>query len=327
MGNRSSHSTQHKQEIMVTVNDIEMMYDRQLPSWQLVGDNYAALEKMMVREMVVNGCNMVIQYNPCRSTSVTANINKSHERPCFLCDHNLPTEQLRISLWDKYQVLVNPYPLFKHHYTIASTIHTPQRIAGRVNDMLQMSKCFAPYTLFYNGPYSGASAPMHMHFQASEEGYMPIEKQWKTNPRHEVMRCNNTHLSYIEGLLRPIFVIEGADIEEIERLFNTLYKVLFQLPHNKDCEEPMMNLMLRWEENHYIMLIFPRSKHRPDCYYANDATRLLISPGSVEMGGIFVTIDNHDFATLTPENVIQIYREVTPSQEDIYHIINTLSAL
>ncbi len=306
---------------MVTTNDIEMMYDRQLPSWQLAGDNYTALDRMLVRKVIVNDCDMIIQFNPCRTTSVTANINKSHERPCFLCNENLPAEQLRMPLEINYQILVNPYPLFKHHYTIASTIHTPQRISGRVSDMLRLSKCFAPYTLFYNGPYSGASAPMHMHFQMAEEGYMPVEKQWKHATRHEVMKCNHSYLGYIEELLRPIFVIEGETMEEIEVLFDRVYKALSQLSFNKECDEPMMNLFARWEDNHYVLLIFPRSQHRPDCYYANDNTRHLISPGSVEMGGVFITINEHDYTTLSPEIISQIYSEVTPSQEDILNLL------
>ena len=302
---------------MITARDIELLYNEQLPAWQLARDNYAALDKMLVRQVDVEGCNVAIQFNPCRTSSVTTNINKCHEKPCFLCNDNLPQEQLRLSLWNEYRVLVNPYPLFKHHFTIAATAHTPQRIAGRMGHMLQMAACFAPYTIFYNGPYSGASAPMHMHFQAAEGGFMPIERQWKEATRKEIAQCGEGCMFLLSGLLRPIVAIEGKNITDIESLFDTLYQSLGQLPVNQSCDEPMMNILARYEEGRYIVWVFPRAKHRPDCYYATGCERLLVSPGSVEMGGVFITVREEDYNAMSPETIHNIYSQVTPSQEEL----------
>jgi len=54
-----------------------------------------------------------------------------------------------------------------------------QRIAGRLGDMLDLAYNIDEYTIFYNGPKCGASAPDHAHFQAGSKGFLPIEKEWK----------------------------------------------------------------------------------------------------------------------------------------------------
>jgi hypothetical protein len=34
--------------------------------------------------------------------------------------------------------------------------------------------------IFYNGPQCGASAPDHLHFQAGNRGFLPIERDLQT---------------------------------------------------------------------------------------------------------------------------------------------------
>lgn len=306
---------------MIKSTDIENLFNEQLPQWQLARDNYEALNNMRVRHVDIDGCNISIQYNPSRKISVTTNINHCNERPCFLCGDNLPSEQYHIFLWYEYLILVNPYPLFNHHFTIAVTKHIPQRIHERIGHMLQMAESLAPYTIFYNGPHSGASAPMHMHFQAAEGGYMPIEKQWIDAIDKVICNYGDARIGISTTLHRPIFAIEGKKIEEIEVLFAKLYRALKQLPVNQSCEEPMMNILARYENGQYILLVFARAKHRPDCYYATGDEQYIISPGSVEMGGVFITIREEDFTRLTPEIICNIYKQITPSQEDIENVI------
>lgn len=310
---------------MITSTQIEQLFDEQLHTWELARCNYAALDNIMVRHITVDNCDVTIQFNPCRVTSATTNIKTCNERPCFLCDAHLPQEQLRIPLSNEYQVLVNPYPIFRHHFTISSLSHTPQRIGDRVGYMLSLVQSCSPYTIFYNGPYSGASAPMHMHFQAAESGIMPIEWQWKVAPRSEITRYGSSCMYNIENMKRAIIAIEGERIDELEKLFERLYKSMSQLSINKECEEPMMNIIARYEEGRYILLVFPRAKHRPDCYYASGSSQHLISPGSVEMGGLFITVREEDFTTLTSHIISDIYQEISLSQADIHRVLSHIN--
>lgn len=288
---------------------------KQLDSWEMARLNYEALDNINVRALRCDAAEFTIQHNPKRITSVTATVPTNYGDGCFLCDVNLPKEQLRMPILNgKYQILVNPYPIFSHHFTIPCTEHTPQSIENRISDMLQIAKDYAPYTVFYNGAHCGASAPMHMHFQMVSGGLMPIEQAWKKAEKKRLKDVNGGgELSILNGLHRPVFLITSYDNWATKTLFEDVYDALTTNPG----EEPMMNIIVRYENAQWIVLIIPRSKHRPDCYYANDESQRLISPASVEMGGLFITPREEDFKNLTIDEIQKIYNEVTPSNEEI----------
>jgi SpoIID/LytB domain protein len=57
-------------------------------------------------------------------------------------------------------------------------------------------------------------------------------------------------------------------------------------PPDEDGQEAKFNLLL-WKEGHlYYTVVFPRSKHRPDCYFAEGSEQMLISPGALDEGKI-----------------------------------------
>lgn len=295
---------------------------KQLASWEMARLNYEALGKANVRKLSCNNIEFAIQHNPKRITSVTASAPTNYEDGCFLCNENLPQEQLRMPiLGGKYQILVNPYPIFGQHFTIPTTTHTPQSIDGRINDMLQIAEDYAPYTIFYNGARCGASAPMHMHFQMVEGGLLPIEQEWKS-AKERVLRqeVGAGKLSLLNNMQRPAFLITSHDKWSAKMLCEELCNALPSQPG----EEPMMNIIARYENAQYVVLVLPRTKHRPDCYYATDMSQRLISPASVEMGGLFITPREEDFANLTIEEICNIYNEVAPSNEEIDNIARQL---
>jgi hypothetical protein len=220
-----------------------------------------------------------------------------------------------------YQILVNPYPFFKHHYTIPSLIHTPQSIEGRILDMLKIAKEYAPYTIFYNGAHCGASAPMHMHFQMVEGGLMPIEQEWRSCEERVLNETMlNGKLSLLTSLHRPAFLITSYDECGAKTLFEELFNALPAI-HG---EEPMINIIVRYEESQWIILVFPRAKHRPDCYHATGENHCLISPATVEMGGLFITPRQEDFEKITAQDIMNIYREVAPTTDEIENIARQL---
>ena len=56
--------------------------------------------------------------------------------------------------------------------------------------------------------------------------------------------------------------------------------------------------------------MIPRSKHRPECYSAEDESQRLISPGALDMAGVVVTVRPEDFEQMTAEEINQIISEV-----------------
>ena len=169
MGTGSQNTTKQTGLMRRTLQEeVLRMLDRQKKEWGLAARNYEVLDHVLIRELSLGDALVRVQYNPARSVSTTAKVDKDavKQRPCFLCPDHLPSEQLRLPFGDRYLILCNPYPIFRHHLTIPACEHTPQRIQSRLADMLELSRQLPDFTLFYNGPRCGASAPDHFHFQA-----------------------------------------------------------------------------------------------------------------------------------------------------------------
>ena len=307
---------------MITATDIDRLFDDQLARWELAQNNYDNLHNAITRQLCEGDSGVWGQHNAGGITSLSsmAIANKDSMRPCFLCEQNLPPEQLRLDFNDEFRVLVNPYPIFQRHFTLPSTHHTPQRIASRIATMLDMAQQLTPYTIFYNGPRCGASAPMHMHFQAAQKGVIPVESVEMESSMTLLGRHGESRLGLVNDTLRPIFLIQSPQRNEAEYLFSALYKALPPIEN----EEPMMNIIARYDYGQWRMWVFPRAKHRPECYYATDESQRLISPGAVEMGGLFIAPREEDYTRLTWQEIAEIYAEVTPSPQEITQIANKI---
>ena len=63
--------------------------------------------------------------------------------------------------------------------------------------MLDLSKILDEYVLFYNGPKCSASAPDHMHFQAGNKGFLPLEDNYAALEKNSILIDSlnkNTHV-------------------------------------------------------------------------------------------------------------------------------------
>ena len=100
--------------------EIETLLSEQLSSWETAQNNYAALKRVRIKDVKVNGCLYRIQFNPARIVSSAAKVDSKsiQERKCFLCPANLPPMQKGIPFGEHYQILVNPFPIFPKHLTV-----------------------------------------------------------------------------------------------------------------------------------------------------------------------------------------------------------------
>ena len=289
----------------------------------------------------------ICQWNPARIVSTGAAIDKKSisERPCFLCDNNRPKEQHKLMTEKHYQILVNPYPILPQHFTIPMRRHTPQSIYSSFGTLRRMAWNMPKHIVFYNGPLCGASCPDHMHLQAGSRGIVPLERDWTMYEKNlrklypltgEQMASmeeagnigSRPGLYLLEGYACPVFVIRSLPAESDSILCQRVYKAL---PVVGDEAEPRLNIVCWRQEgtssrpDEIVTLIFPRSKHRPDCYYAEGKEQLLISPGALDMCGLFITPREQDFKALTAEKAAAILKEVTLSEEELKPIIESLS--
>jgi ATP adenylyltransferase/5',5'''-P-1,P-4-tetraphosphate phosphorylase II len=209
----------------LTSQEAKKLLQSQLKDWELARTNYEALKNVKTREFRFDGFTIRVQFNPARIRSSAAKVDAKsiQERKCFLCPDNLPKEQEGIPFDNAYQALVNPFPIFPEHFTIPTYEHTCQRILNRYEDMLGLAESLDRYTIFYNGPECGASAPDHAHFQAGIKGFLPIEEEIVSMPKETIYKAGEINVSVLRNYLRNCFLIETKNKEKAIRFFKLLY--------------------------------------------------------------------------------------------------------
>ncbi|MCF0199078.1 MAG: DUF4922 domain-containing protein, partial [Bacteroidaceae bacterium] len=326
-----------------TAEEVAEFHASEMAEWNEAAERYEALSRVQTRDLSTADVAMQVQWNPARIVSTGAKIDQKTiaERPCFLCDHNRPKVQRALPTDKHYQILLNPYPILPGHLTIPTRRHQPQAIFKHFGTMRRMAWNLRDHIIFYNGPVCGASCPDHCHLQAGRRGLLPLERDWKlyeagmtrlypinTQQEAEIEEAGNRKgcgLYLLSSWVCPVFVIRSLPTEPDSILCQRLYNAL---PVVEGEWEPRMNIVC-WRQqgaagrdDEIVALIFPRKKHRPDCY-----ADLMVSPGALDMGGLIITPREEDFRRLTPEWAAAILQEVTLTREELEPVIQKVSGI
>ncbi|MFA6457039.1 MAG: DUF4922 domain-containing protein [Bacteroidota bacterium] len=301
-----------------------LLYTEQQRQWPMLADGLAALRHIRTKELDCGTFAVRLQFNPQRIVSTTAIVDAASikARRCFLCLENLPSEQVGIVYREKFLLLCNPMPVFKEHFTISYVEHIPQSIEEQILSLLFLTKDLSPaYSVFYNGPACGASAPDHMHFQAAPTGSIPVESEIGDRLRFVKISGGVTCFTR-EQYGRSVIVLEGNSEQQMEmaflRLSSTMRKIL------QTNEEPMMNVIGSFSNGTWRLIIFPRRKHRPEVYFKIGEERVVISPAAVDIGGLVVTPMEKDFRTVDAAMITSIYAEVSIQHETLISILEAV---
>lgn len=310
----------------VTSQLVDAFLLEQLAEWEQARNNFAALSGVKVKEIDVDGMKIKVQFNPARIVSSAAKVDAKSlkERKCFLCAANRPAVQRGIDWGEKYTILINPFPIFPRHLTIPDKNHVDQLIKGRIADMVSLAADLKGYTVFYNGPKCGASAPDHMHFQAGNSDFLTIGKVLEDAELVplQVVDDGEAVLSVVQDLPLNMFIIDTTDAHAAQDLFGRLYDAM-TVPEGE--HEPMMNILCYLTEDEEVRLVvIPRKRHRPSFYGTEGENSMLLSPASVDMGGVFITPLEKDFNRLDADLVRQVYEELCLSDEEMNDIIQKL---
>ncbi|MCJ7821447.1 MAG: DUF4922 domain-containing protein [Bacteroidales bacterium] len=306
-------------------NRVNDLFISQLSEWDLARENYRQLESVKVRSIDFGTFDLTVQFNPGRITSSAAKVDSGsiEARPCFLCTVNRPPQQRGLIFDAGCTILVNPFPIFNRHLTIASVDHSDQRILASFPKMLSLAASLEDYLIFYNGPQCGASAPDHLHFQAGNKGFLPLEKDYAA-------KRNSTLISRSDGLkvwqwrdyLRGMATVEGSDPGQLTAFFEKFYARFSSL--QPDRPEPMLNILASFSNGIWSVHIIPRKLHRPSQFFADDPARILLSPASVDMGGVVITPREEDFIKITAAEISDILGQVCFSDEELMPLIKDI---
>ena len=297
-------------------------FHNQLNQWQDVAKRFEELKGVQTREVG----SALAQFNPARLVSTGAKIDKVTlaKRPCFLCEKNRPEEQITLPFGEGFEILINPFPILPVHFTIPSRRHQLQAIAENYVQIHRLLRAYPQLMVFYNGPKCGASAPDHLHFQAGTSGMLPLQRDWQRLRETSVplLKLNDAEGIYeIKDYICPALAIVSHTEKNDVELFNYLYEAL---PLKEDETEPMMNIVAWRSEEGFVSVVFPREKHRPDCYSAEGEAQCLVSPGSLDMAGLLILPRQSDFEGMTAERAEAVLREVSLSNEAMVKVVNRI---
>jgi hypothetical protein len=287
---------------------IDDLLEHQRKHWNQFREGETSLGAMRTKQFTRTGARVIVQSNPGRSTSVHAKVDPASvsQRPCFLCPENIPPEEKGIAFGDLV-ILPNPHPILPRHLTAPTRDHLPQKLEGRVETFVNLTAAIGPDMLvLYNGARCGASAPDHFHFQAcSTVGVPLLEELTETTVTDEI--------TPVTSFGRRILVFKSSGVRRTVALIETSLEALDSF--GNDDEEPLFNMISVHRSEFFMVYFFPRAKHRPDCYFADDGSRLSISPGSLEMAGIVVVADPDHYERVDAATTLTIFEEVTLEQE------------
>lgn len=300
-------------------------FGKQLSRWPDVAARYASLARVRVRDVEVDGFAVRLQYNPARSLSATAKVDTAsiQARPCFLCKCNRPSAQIVYEGFSGFDTLVNPYPIFPHHFTIASKEHRHQDTAD-LTCMASMAMALPGFVVFYNGSCAGASAPDHLHFQAGDASFLPVCGLLEADPGAVMKVTSEFTVHSPEGLpAHALHFVSGGLSGEMSLWLDTI------VPDDALTASPRrgMRNLLMWRGTDGLLhtLMYPRLKHRPDCYALPAGEGgLLVSPGAVDMAGVLITPREADFEAITRTDVRSIYSEVSYPYKESQRFTNLM---
>lgn len=306
---------------------VRQFVDNELAKWPLAARNFEALKLVETRTLSVDWLTIKIQYNPARKVSTGAKVDRKSilDRPCFLCRQNRPPEQGSLHWGARYEVLVNPFPIFPYHLTIPEMSHIPQLAKGRGPEMIELARDLDGFAIFYNGANCGASAPDHMHFQACPKDELPliaaIEQRMHTT-------TDSVELQPSVGFPFGFFVLDINKRLKPSDAVDTcraLHAVMDPSSDTLDyyAQEPMVNVICYDTSEVTRFVIIPRKRHRPS-NYGEGPGQILVSPASVDLGGVFITPRYEDFESLTAADIRNIYRELCFNEDEIISIIDRI---
>lgn len=305
---------------------VRALIQQQRTTWPALLSAVAALTRAQSKKFGVKGSEVFVQFNPARIVSTAAKVDAASikERPCFLCAANLPAAEQGIAFGDEYVVLCNPFPVLKDHLVISARTHTPQAIHGNFGALLDLTAGLgAEFFTLYNGPACGASAPDHLHFQACSRELLPVARDVEVWERRRVSREENCEVFTLPGYRLNLLVARGAGraalVEWFERTLARLAAV------TEAAAEPLLNLVVTYDAHGWTVYLYPRSKHRPACYFAEGEQKLTISPAGIDLSGVVVVPDPQHFARVTAGDIEAIYAEVTLDDVRFARLIEAVS--
>ena len=304
---------------------VQALLTQQQQTWPQLRAATEALAQVEYKDFTIKSSSVRAQFNPSRIVSTGAKVDAAsiQARPCFLCAENLPTEERALAFGGDFVVLCNPFPVLPKHLVISARAHTPQAIDAQFGGLLELTRALgAEFFTLYNGPKCGASAPDHLHFQAAAATHLPIWRELEGWPVKGSQVAENVEAVTLPGYRINLLSVVSGEATALQAWFQQALAKLAAVTESR--EEPLLNLLARFCDGKWQVLLLPRQRHRPACYDAAGEAQLTVSPAAIDLGGILVVPRAEHFTRLRAGILAQVYAEVTLCDERFAHWLRAL---
>ena len=86
----------------------------------------------------------------------------------------------------------------------------------------------------------------------------------------------------------------------------------------------MLNILATFDQDKWIVHVIPRTLHRPVQYFETGEKKIILSPASVDMGGVLITPREEDFFKIGEADVKDILQQVCFDQQAVFKLISQL---
>jgi hypothetical protein len=302
---------------------LERYYPWQAERWPWLQRSLAAMEAIRSRAVGVGARPVQLQWNPGRERSATAKVSDEEvkQRPCFLCAHNLPPEEVGLATGEQLVWLANPMPVVPLHFTVVHREHREQEIRPVLTEAIGLARAVSGrLSVFYNGPRSGASAPDHLHLQGVAAATLPDER-WVAarlaagEAPGRLLHDGPGLRTFIDRDAQRALLTFHGEPEAVEAGLRAALQIREQLG-GYDGWEPPLNLLLSSPDGERVTaLLYPRGAHRPSCFFAEGPARRVVSPGAVDVAGLVITPRRSDYEVLDGASLRGIFAETAIAPE------------
>ncbi|MFN3693705.1 MAG: DUF4922 domain-containing protein, partial [Ignavibacterium sp.] len=178
----------------------------------------------------------------------------------------------------------------------------------------------------YNGPRCGASAPDHLHFQAGNKFFIPIDDEADliTNEYGSVVvDKENLLIQTVDDGLRKFILFESSERDLLIDSFTKFYNAYADLM--KENQEPLMNIVSFYDDEFgWRVIVFLRAKHRSHHYFEEGDNKLLVSPAAIDLGGVCIFPREEDFNRIDKELIREVFSEVFINAVKLNELNSTL---
>ncbi|MCD8313364.1 MAG: SpoIID/LytB domain-containing protein, partial [Bacteroidales bacterium] len=163
------------------------------------------------------------------------------------------------------------------------------------------------------------SAPDHHHFQGTTRGRMPLENDVDrlldakdTETLEYLTSIQDAELYHYRKFTTGIYVLRGRNVKSVGRLF---YRLLDCAPTVEGDREPRFNLYTYCKSGEYRCIVIFRTQHRSHHYFSDGPDHLTMSPGCVDMAGLFIVPVREDYEKLDAKLLSDMLAEVSIPEE------------